>query len=326
MRLLVALFFVAIAFHATAGKPVLQYSIQSDTLDLTIAEGSVVIEGIVTYYGDPLINSLIATCDSRIRAKTNAKGEYKLTITDQDSCLYMFKSQYDEIITRMYDFKSQHRVKILFYATQNRYMIEADKPILYIYNKDETDCSIKINPRGEFSFTYPAHNEKWEFVTKSDGTLKTASGEYPYLFWEGESSHLRYVKSSNELSQLSLANAYQINTDSTISFLESQLNQFGLNDRERTDFITYWGPRIQEQDYALIQFIWGEGYTEHIGSIDMTPKPESSLRLFMLMSNLDALNPKIQTTPLLVSPLKRNGLTLIEWGGSQLLPPNILAQ
>jgi len=326
MRLIVTLLFVALTIHATAGKPALQYSTQWDTLDPSIPEGSVIIEGIVTYHGDPLINALVATCDSRLRVSTNDKGEYKLTITDLDSCLYMFKSQFDEIITRMYDFKSQHRVRILFYATPNMVMGEADKPVIYVYNEQETKCKIKVNPRGEFNFTYPAHNDGWDFSTQSDGTLKTDSGEYPYLFWEGESSHLQYVQSTIEPNELTLANAYQIKTDSTILFLENQLKAFGLNDREKTDFITYWGPRIQGSDFALIQFMWDEEYSEHVASIDMTPAPQSTLRLFMLMSPLDEINTKIETSTIDVSPLKRNGLTLIEWGGSELPAPNIIVQ
>jgi hypothetical protein len=300
------------------GKPVLQYSVESDTLDPSIPSGNVVVYGTVTLGSEPLENALVATCDSKVSVSTNSKGEYSITLTDIDSCLYMYKSQYNEIITDSYNFKSQHRVHLNFFASENIMIYQVEKPVIYVYGEKETACELKIIPKSTFTFTYPVYDNGWEFTTDENGNLRTAEATYPYLFWEGETANLNYKQEEHKLP-----NAFQIDTDSTIAFLENQLSAFGLNDREQTDFITFWAPRMMTKDYALVQFMWNDEYSTAIASMEITPKAESSLRLFMFFAGIDEYSSAIEVTYPHYPQFSRNGLTFVEWGGAELPMPKI---
>jgi len=201
-----------------------------------------------------------------------------------------------------------------------------DKPVIYVYSEEPTACRLKINPHSEFTFTYPKHDEGWSFTTTKEGQLKTEKGHYPYLFWEGKTSELTFQKLENKAESYQLNNAFQVNTDSTISFLEHQLTALGLNNREKTDFITFWGPKMIQHQYALIQFLVDDEYESVIANMEMEPVPESSLRVFMLFASMDHYSDSIETTPPAFNPLERKGLTIVEWGGSNIqlpLMPNL---
>ncbi|MBL4705993.1 MAG: hypothetical protein JKY54_15820, partial [Flavobacteriales bacterium] len=171
MKLLLSLAFTACSMYALAGKPILQYSIKSDTVDSSVPSGKCIIQGKVTFHGTPLKNALVATCDSRLRVRTNDVGEYSITVSALDSCIYMFKSTYDEVVTRMYDFKSQHRVNLDFYATQNIIMMDVDKPVIYVYAEQPTDCQLQLSPKSQLTFTYPEYKDGWAFTTSGNGTI-----------------------------------------------------------------------------------------------------------------------------------------------------------
>lgn len=322
MRLLITLFYLLTSLSSFAGqppqkgKPVIHYRIVADTIDTTIPKGKCVIYGTVKFGNELLENALVATCDSRLRTRTNKKGKYEITITDQDSCLYMFIPSYDEIITRMHDFKSQHRVHIEFTATQNIMILEVDKPVIYVYAEDETECKLNLEPRSELTFTYPKYDSGWSFSTHPTGNVLVNGEYYPYLFWEGETTKLEY-----KYRESRFINAFQIKADTVIPFLETQLENLGLNDREKTDFITFWAPRMITQEYALVQFMWDEEYSKTIADLNMSPQPESSRRFFMFFSGMDEYSEDIGVVAPQYPKFERKGLTLIEWGGSELLMP-----
>tara|TARA_B110000046_G_C12885589_1_gene352044 strand:+ start:204 stop:695 length:492 start_codon:yes stop_codon:yes gene_type:complete len=147
------------------------------------------------------------------------------------------------------------------------------------------------------------------------GQLTAENGQtYPYLFWEGEIQDLDFNSKNGEIS------GYFINTDSTIQFLESTLTALGLNRTEITDFITFWGPRIKVHNFATIQFLVDEEYHNQVASLNVTPKPDSQLWVYLLFQGTD--NPTLTrkfTVPELPK-FERQGFTVIEWGGSEFMP------
>jgi hypothetical protein len=313
----------ALALNSIAGQNPILYSIESDIVDSTISKGKCIIEGNVSFSGIISVNALVANCSSATITTTDKYGKFSFEISDLDSCIYVFKSGFTEIIMDRHDFKSQHRMKINFFLNQNFIITTVDKPVIYVYSNESTSCKIELYPKSKLTFTYPVYKTNWEFTTGLNGQLKMDDRTYPYLFWEGETSELVYQQTGDEEGVCKLENAFQIQTDSSISFLEHQLNKFGLNAIEKTDFITFWGPRMIENKYALIQFICNEDYASKIAGLNMQPQPESSLRLFMLFTSLEKPSSRYQTTPPSYKGFTRNGLTLVEWGGSQINPPAV---
>jgi len=96
------------------------------------------------------------------------------------------------------------------------------------------------------------------------------------------------------------------------------LIKFGLNEKEQTDFITYWAPRINQKQFAAIQFLIDEDYSAEIGTLMVNPKPDCVRRVYLLFAGLDQPVESLQSNPKKINPIVRKGLTVIEWGGSEL--------
>ena len=87
----------------------------------------------------------------------------------------------------------------------------------------------------------------------------------------------------------------------------------GLTPREYNEFIVYWLPKMQNNEYNLISF-QNEEYTDNV-RLDISPKPDSTLRVFMAYKALDE---KIEVEPQEFEPFERKGFTVVEWGGAQV--------
>ena len=63
----------------------------------------------------------------------------------------------------------------------------AEKPMIYLYPKEETEISVKLGKPELLTTTYPKHNTKtgWQVIAKPDGTLISGDREYYGLYWEG---------------------------------------------------------------------------------------------------------------------------------------------
>ena len=146
----------------------------------------------------------------------------------------------------------------------------------------------------------------------NNSALRVDGKEYPYLFWEAKSDELNYTFSENSID------GFMIETDSISSFFEGRLDQIGLNQTEKTDFITYWGPVLSHKKYAFVQFIVDSEYDDKVAQLDISPKPDCSKRVFILCSSLDDPNIGININPQSFEPLVREGFTLIEWGGATI--------
>lgn len=292
------------------------YTIVSDQLDSTVAKGFCVVEGfVVDQSGKKVSGALVSTVAKNRQTHTDSKGFYTLKLTFRDSSIYMFHEKYGEIVVSNYDFQSGHRVVIHFYPEDPSGSIQTvKKPVIYLYSPEPVNVSVVLNHPG-ITFMYPAYNGVWNVSTSASGLLKdpAADKEYPYLFWEATTSDLEYKAVSNELE------GFLISTDTLVSFLENTLTKLGLNSTEQTDFITFWAPQLMELPYVLIQFLVDEQYDSEIAPIIVNPAPDSQRRLFMLYTPLNSISEsgfKISPQPLV--SFKRNGLTLVEWGGAEI--------
>lgn len=313
MKTILVVLVCLISSTAIAGKPRLPYYIKSDTLNTSIPKGKTLITGTVYYWGSKDAGALVATCNSQHQTHTNAEGSFRILVPSIDSCIYVFKKFRSEVVIEPQDFKDQHHMTIDFFLEDNEDMIEVDKPVIYVYSPEKQDVEIEIKPKGEFTFTYPTYKESWSFSANQVGEIEMDGKQYPYLFWEAKQEGLYFLPGTDIMP-----NSYQVNAEEVIPFLEKELTKLGLNDREKTDFITFWGPRMVAHDVSLVQFFIDDDYSEQIAELNITPAPESSRRIYMIFSPLDSFLKGLKTSPGNYPKFERNGLTLIEWGGSQV--------
>ncbi|MBR5284731.1 MAG: hypothetical protein IKU27_06775 [Clostridia bacterium] len=177
------------------------------------------------------------------------------------------------------------------------------KPVIYLYPEEETEVTVKLDYTGELTVTYPEYKDGWTVTAMPDGSLYDADGiEYSYLFWEGESD-----------IEYDLSKGFCVAGEDTADFLREKLSYMGLTPREYNEFIVYWLPYLQENEYNLITF-QGAAYTEAAG-LEITPEPDNILRVFMVYEPLDEhVNIEPQELPVLT----REGFTVVEWGGRRL--------
>ena len=179
------------------------------------------------------------------------------------------------------------------------------KPVIYLYPKETMDISVQLNiKKTKFTTIYPKFNEKntWNVRANPNGDILINDKTYPYLFWEAES----YAPfDTNE--------GFMVTEENAEKFLEEKLEILGLNEKEKTDFITYWLPVLLKNKLSLCSFQSKQFFDSF--ELNVTPKPDSLIRVFLMIKKLDSpINIKEQK---LVSN-ERKGFTVVEWGGSNL--------
>jgi hypothetical protein len=309
----VSLLFIAISFSKSIDFGATNYEIVSDHYQESIEDGYFLIRGVVKDNRtlNPIIGATATTVTMSPQSFTDIGGVFNLKVPLKDSVIYCYASGYSEVQIQG-PFKNRHIIQVRIFLMEQQNVVF--KPVIYAYNCDQ-DIQLSLKPKGHFTFTYPQTADgSWSVKTNADGTLTNEldAKKYPYLFWEAEQTGLKIIAEQNQ------ADGYLIQTDTCISFLENTLTAYGLNEKEATDFITFWGPKMIEKPYALIQFLPTETYASNIAELTITPQPETLLRLYMYLMPLDKKELPFELISPEIESVNRKGFTIIEWGGSIL--------
>lgn len=180
-----------------------------------------------------------------------------------------------------------------------------EKPVIYLYPETTTEVTVTLDYDGELFCTYPAYNNGWHVTAEPDGGLvNMADGkEYSYLFWEGVSDY-----------DWILEEGFIVPGEDTVDFLQETLAYLGLTPEEYNEFIVYWLPRMQSNPYNLIYF--AEEDYESLAELAINPTPDSIIRVFMVYKPLEA---PVDIPTQVLTPGVRQGFTVIEWGGTELV-------
>lgn len=185
-----------------------------------------------------------------------------------------------------------------------------DKPVIYIYSdKDNKDVNVRIDTNEKITVTYPkAINNGWSIKADKDGTIRDKGGlEYNYLFWESEYNNIKWDWSKG----------FCVKGSESKEFLDKALEEIGLNRKEANEFIVYWLPRLEKNEYNLISF-QSQVY-EDVYKLDIDPVPDKILRVFMTFKGMDnAVEIETQDLNKLKGEFKREGFYVVEWGGSEV--------
>lgn len=184
------------------------------------------------------------------------------------------------------------------------------KPVIYLYPETTTAISVDLKTVGALTFTYPLLNNGWNAVAQPDGTLTCNGKNYPYLFWEAEQD----VQNPFEIASFE---GFVVEGKNALSFLEEKLTLIGFNDRERTDFITFWGPQLAANNYTNITFQFNESCNQY-ANLSIVPQPENINRVYMVWSKTDVNALDKTITPQVLPTLNRSGFDVLEWGGIEV--------
>ena len=182
--------------------------------------------------------------------------------------------------------------------------ITTDKPIIYIYPEEETKVKITVSNPENFTVTYPKYNEGWEVTAKEDGTLIDKNNkEYYALYWEGKNNN-------NKIKE----DGFVIKGEDTSTFLEDKLKLLGLNNKETNEFIIYWLPKLEKNEYNYIRFQTREEINNYM-KLNIEPTPDTLIRVLMEYKPLEK---KIKVKEQKLQPVERQGYTIVEWGGTEI--------
>jgi len=282
--------------------------------DSTLEKNAVELNFSFTYsYQYVESNVIHYSVDGEVDELFDAKGNSVLSVTEVEGThsLQFFLNEHFHEVYGMTQTKGQHRYYFTIDFMPSQGLIMSEKPVIYLYPEKATNVSVVVVPTGEMTFTYPKYDNGWKVLAHPDGTLQIGEDSYNYLFWES-------VERSSPLHD-NMSEGFVISGKESTAFLEEKLTTAGLNSRERTDFITYWAPRMVQHESVFVQFKFNEECNA-FAELKVNPAPDQAYRIYLLWRPTDAvlIAPKAQEIPV----LKRKGFTLVEWGGQELPATN----
>ena len=177
------------------------------------------------------------------------------------------------------------------------------KPVIYLYPEKEMDITVKLGYKDKLLVSYPRYVDGWNITAKPDGTLidKNTGRELYSLYWEGK--HTEPVV---------LDEGFVVKGSESIEFLEEKLAILGLNDKEAEEFIIYWLPKLQENNYNYIRFADIDEINKNM-PLEFSSEPDTIIRVLM---QYKALDKPIEVKEQKLETPNRVGFTVVEWGGS----------
>lgn len=186
----------------------------------------------------------------------------------------------------------------------------AKKPVIYIYSDvDDKYVEVSLDTQEKMLCEYPKRDENgiWKVVVNRDGSVTDLDGkEYNYLFWEAENT-----------VEYDFSKGFCIKGSDSREFLDKALKDIGLNRKEANEFIIYWLPQLEANEWNLISF-QTDKYTENY-DLRVHPHCDNMLRVFMTFKKVDGpVEIKKQDLSDIKGNFRREGLHIVEWGGSKI--------
>ena len=123
-----------------------------------------------------------------------------------------------------------------------------------------------------------------------------------------------YYESKNKKEFCVTDEGFIVNKKDITKFLEEKLAILGLSDREAEEFIIYWLPKLQENEYNYIRFASIDEINENM-PLEFSQEPDTLIRVVMTYKGLsEPINVKEQQ----LEKVERKGFVAVEWGGSEI--------
>ena len=183
---------------------------------------------------------------------------------------------------------------------------ELHKPIIYLYPEEETQISVELPQSEQLTVSYPKYTDGWDVVAKENGDLIDLE--------TGRNLYSLYYESENIVNFKVEKEGFVIKGEDSAEFLEEKLEILGLTEREAEEFIIYWLPKLEENEYNYIRFANEEEIEENM-PLKITPEPDTVIRVMMTFKGLEA---PIEVEEQKLETPERTGFVAVEWGGTEI--------
>jgi hypothetical protein len=184
----------------------------------------------------------------------------------------------------------------------HEYTGEMAKPVIYLYPPTIQQVSVRVLPEGGLTKSVPAYGDGWLVTATPKGKLITRDGHgFPYLFWE----------SGLKDKPAPLKEGFVLARADVKAFLVKSMKQLGLDAKETSDFLEFWLPRMTVKPWAAIRFV-PRAEIDLAAPLEVKPLPDSVIRVLVDFRALDA---PVKLAPQVLTPVKRSGFAVVEWGG-----------
>lgn len=179
------------------------------------------------------------------------------------------------------------------------------KPAIYLYPQQITNINVKVFPKGFLTFTDPLYPQDtgWNITAHPNGDIYSNNQIYPYLYYESKIKDSEFTKPTQ---------GYVIPYSQLSNKFYQLLPQLGLNQKETQNFADYWLKTLPQANYYFIG-IMDQPSINHIEPLEITPQPETNIRVRLYFEALDT--PKQVTPPTISRNIQRLGFSMVEWGG-----------
>jgi hypothetical protein len=219
---------------------------------------------------------------------------------------FFYSPDYFEVYTDSLYSSGGHISNYSVFLQLSDVQIMSEKPIIYLYPETDTMVSVKLDVKGKLTFSYPEYKDGWEFKASPNGDLTFGENTYNYLFWESSQHY--------QLKNIDYASGFYVQGENATEFLQKKLSEAGLTSKEQTDFITYWAPRLAQNENNFVHFVFNEDCNQ-FAELDISPTPDNIYRIYMLWFPIEIAH---SLSPQPIQKINREGFTVLEWGGQEL--------
>jgi len=170
------------------------------------------------------------------------------------------------------------------------------KPVIYIYPTKPMNVDVRLVTAGVLTASNPLYDGGWQVYAEPNGRL---DGRYDYLFYEADVS-----RSPN------IENGWVVKGDEIGPWLDDNLPRFGLNEKEKGDFMDYWMSHLPPSKYYYISLISDSDLDKMVG-LDVNPRPDTVIRVDLYIKPLKG---PVKVKEPIVNARGRQGFTVVEWG------------
>lgn len=290
------------------------FTLDLDTVEFwqTSVYGTVILEEM---YSDPMAPFPIATFNLcypysgfEVALINAANTDDVRTVATLENGRYFFENVPDGdyfISIPNFDDGFEGKARVAFSTDSTRkidmkgpFYFMAVAPNIYLYPEDTTNVSVQVEVRdgGSIPYSIPTYNDGWNVTAAPDGRINDSLGFLYYDFYSG----IPYQSDSG----------WVIDYDNFDSEITDLLSTRGLNGQEIFDFIDFWKPKIDSCDWVTFCPIDAGKMVE----LRVDPEPVTLFRELYLVLPATGEKPTIKE-PARGTPFKREGFTVVEWGG-----------
>jgi hypothetical protein len=178
------------------------------------------------------------------------------------------------------------------------------KPAIYLYPQQVTDVHVVLNPIGKLNLTIPQYPKLgWDVTVSPNGNIVSNGQQYDYLYYEAKLPDEKIIPPSD---------GFVVSYQDLASRLPQIVTAYGLNTKEKDQFVEYWLKVLPHAPYYFIG-VMPEAELDRLSPLSITPHPDHVRRLTLYFQALQKKEDVSSPAPF--ATFSRSGFSVVEWGG-----------